>query len=129
VKRRGAILFGLSLLAGLSSTFLRKQRPTEKPSGDLAVFYAGTWTYRDEEHHRDHKLEIDPNMIIKIDGRAMPATVESISPSELVLLDKYGFHLEVKANEMRPISLFDEADNRNYVILSPHNAQQQDSAQ
>ncbi|MFC6179742.1 DUF4828 domain-containing protein [Lactiplantibacillus daowaiensis] len=120
MKRRGAILFGLSLLAGLSSTLLRKQHSTQQTSGDLAVFYAGTWTYRDEEHHRDHKLEIDPNMIIKIDGRAMPATVESISTSELVLLDKYGFHLEIKANEQRPVSLFDEADNRNYVILSPH---------
>jgi len=119
VKRRGAILFGLSLLAGLSSTLLRKQHPTKNASGDLAVFYAGTWTYRDEEHHRDHKLEIDPNMIIRIDGRPIPATVESISSSELVLLDKYGFHLEVKANEQRPVSLFDEADNRNYVILSP----------
>ncbi|ETY74847.1 DUF4828 domain-containing protein [Lactiplantibacillus fabifermentans] len=120
MKRRGAILFGLSLLAGLSSTLLRKQRPTKIASGDLAVFYAGTWTYRDEEHHRDHKLEIDPNMIIRIDGRSMPATVESISPSELVLLDKYGFHLEIKANEQRPVTLFDEADNRNYVILSPN---------
>lgn len=119
MKRRGAILFGLSLLAGLSSTFLRKQHPSKTATGDLAVFYAGTWTYRDEEHHRDHKLEIDPNMIIRIDGRAMPATVESISPSELVLLDKYGFHLQVRANEQRPVSLFDEADNRNYVILSP----------
>lgn len=119
MKRRGAILFGLSLLAGLSSTFLRKQHASKTTTGDLAVFYAGTWTYRDEEHHRDHKLEIDPNMIIRIDGRAMPATVESISPSELVLLDKYGFHLQVKANEQRPVSLFDEADNRNYVILSP----------
>lgn len=119
MKRRGAILFGLSLLAGLSSTFLRKQHSSKTATGDLAVFYAGTWTYRDEEHHRDHKLEIDPNMIIRIDGRAMPATVESISPSELVLLDKYGFHLQVKANEQRPVSLFDEADNRNYVILSP----------
>ncbi|BDZ30457.1 DUF4828 domain-containing protein [Lactiplantibacillus sp. WILCCON 0030] len=119
MKRRGAILFGLSLLAGLSSTFFRKQHTSKTATGDLAVFYAGTWTYRDEEHHRDHKLEIDPNMIIRIDGRGMPATVESISPSELVLLDKYGFHLEVKANEQRPVSLFDEADNRNYVILSP----------
>ncbi|WP_318766757.1 DUF4828 domain-containing protein [Lactiplantibacillus carotarum] len=120
MKRRGAILFGLSLLAGLSSTLVRKQHPSKVPSGDLAVFYAGTWTYRDEEHHRDHKLEIDPNMIIRIDGRAMPATVESISASKLVLLDKYGFHLEIKANEQRPVTLFDEADNRNYVILSPN---------
>ncbi|RRK09841.1 DUF4828 domain-containing protein [Lactiplantibacillus garii] len=123
MKRRGAILFGLSLLAGLSSTLVRKQRP-KVASGDLAVFYAGTWTYRDEEHHRDHKLEIDPNMIIRIDGRPMPATVESISPSKLVLLDKYGFHLEIKANEQRPVTLFDEADNRNYVILSPRQLDQ-----
>ncbi|VDG17608.1 DUF4828 domain-containing protein [Lactiplantibacillus mudanjiangensis] len=120
MKRRGAILFGLSLLAGLSSTFLRKKHPHQQASGDLAVFYAGTWTYRDEAHHRDHQLEIDPNMVIKIDGHAMPATVESISAEKLVLLDKYGFHLEVKANEQRPVALFDEADNRNYVILSPH---------
>ncbi|AVK62688.1 DUF4828 domain-containing protein [Lactobacillus sp. CBA3606] len=120
MKRRGAILFGLSLLAGLSSTLIRKQHPSKTNRGDLAVFYAGTWTYRDEDHHRDHKLEIDPNMIIRIDGRAMPATVESISPSALVLLDKYGFHLEIKANEQRPVTLFDEADNRNYVILSPN---------
>ncbi|MFD1421766.1 DUF4828 domain-containing protein [Lactiplantibacillus songbeiensis] len=127
MKRRGAILFGLSLLAGLSSTFLRKQHPTDNASDDLPVFYAGTWTYRDEEHHRDHKLEIDLNMLIKIDGRAMPATVESISSSELVLLDQYGFHLEVKANEQRPVALFDEADNRNYVILSP-NIGKQDAA-
>lgn len=127
MKRRGAILFGLSLLAGLSSTLVRKQHPSKIANGDLAVFYAGTWTYRDEEHHRDHKLEIDPNMIIRIDGHAMPATVESISANKLVLLDKYGFHLEVKANEERPVTLFDEADNRNYVILSPHQLDQQAS--
>ncbi|CAM3215061.1 DUF4828 domain-containing protein [Lactiplantibacillus plajomi] len=119
MKRRGAILFGLSLLAGLSSTLIRKKRPANPTSGDLAVFYAGTWTYRDEAHHRDHQLEIDPSMIIRIDGRAMPATVESMSATQLVLLDKYGFHLVVHANEARPVSLFDEADNRNYVILAP----------
>ncbi|MFB9769792.1 DUF4828 domain-containing protein [Lactiplantibacillus modestisalitolerans] len=120
MKRRGVILFGLSLLAGLSSTLVRNKRPSKTTSGDLAVFYAGTWTYRDEAHHRDHQLEINPNMMIRIDGRPMPATVESISASKLVLLDKYGFHLEVQANEQRPVALFDEADNRNYVILSPH---------
>jgi hypothetical protein len=124
VKRRGAILFGLSLLAGLSSTLVRKQHPSKLASGDLAVFYAGTWTYRDEEHHRDHKLEINPSMLIRIDGHSMPATVESISPSKLVLLDKYGFHLEIKANEQRPVALFDEADNHSYVILSPQQLDQ-----
>lgn len=120
MKRRGAILFGLSLLAGLSSTFVRRKHPNKVANGDLPVFYAGTWTYRDEAHHRDHKLEIDLNMMIRIDGRPMPATVESISANKLVLLDKYGFHLEIKANEQRPVALFDEADNHSYVILSPH---------
>ncbi|WP_047999252.1 DUF4828 domain-containing protein [Lactiplantibacillus herbarum] len=124
MKRRGAILFGLSLLAGLSSTLVRKRHPNRVTTGDLTVFYAGTWTYRDEEHRRDHTLEIDPNMIIRVDGRAMPATVESISASKLVLLDQYGFHLEIKANEQRPVALFDEADNRNYVILSPQQLNQ-----
>ncbi|TBX47330.1 DUF4828 domain-containing protein [Lactiplantibacillus paraplantarum] len=120
MKRRGVILFGLSLLAGLSSTLVRKRHPSTVADGDLAVFYAGTWTYRDEAHHRDHILEIDPNMMIRIDGRSMPATVESISASALVLLDQYGFHLEVRANEQRPVTLFDEADDRSYVILSPN---------
>ena len=120
MKRRGAILFGLSLLAGLSSTLLHKRHPSTIADGDLAVFYAGTWTYREEAHHRDHTLEIDPNMMIRIYGRSVPDTVESISSSALVLLDQYGFHLEVRANEQRPVTLFDEADDRSYVILSPN---------
>ncbi|MDN6355304.1 DUF4828 domain-containing protein [Lactiplantibacillus plantarum] len=43
-----------------------------------------------------------------------------MSSSALVLLDQYGFHLEVRANEQRPVTLFDEADDRSYVILSPN---------
>lgn len=118
MKKRGALLFGAGLLAGLTGSLTRKRNNNPKTTS-LPIFYAGTWTFHDDQRNRDHQLEISPELKLSIDKHEIPATVELIDATQLIYLDKFGYHLTIKANEQRPVSLIDEADELTYPITVP----------
>lgn len=98
---------------------LRRNPKKAAPTTALPVLYAGTWKFVDEVSHKQHQLEITLGLRILIDGRELPGTIEQLNAEELVFLDKYGYQLRINANYSRPVTLFDEADNRTYEIIDP----------
>ncbi|GEK28261.1 DUF4828 domain-containing protein [Furfurilactobacillus siliginis] len=118
--KRNVILFGVSLAAGLTSAFTRSAKKQPDTQSSLPMLYSGTWKYSDHNDHRIHRIQINPDLTLHVDGRAEQATVESISAEELVYLDNFGYHLRIQANEQQPVSLYDEADNATYTLVSVH---------
>lgn len=118
MKKRGMLLFGAGLAAGLTSTF-GIGRSKKKHATSLPIFYAGTWEYYDIERNRTHYLEITPELKLSIDKHEISANVELIDEHHLIYIDKFGYHITIQANEQRPITLVDEADDQTYILTSP----------
>lgn len=115
MKGREMALFGISLLAGLTGGFsLRKKHPIQ--ANDSPLFYAGTWQFVDPHNQRPHRLEISPNLDVRIDGRPLEVRVQALDEQHLTFQDKFGYHLVIHANEQQPISFFDEADDCTYRV-------------
>ena len=115
MKGREIALFGISLLAGLTGGFSLRQKKQAQPS-ESPLFYAGTWQFVDPHNQRHHRLEISPSLDLQIDGRPLEVSVQELNEHQLTFQDKFGYHLVIHANEQRPISFFDEADDCTYTV-------------
>ncbi|MCP0887314.1 DUF4828 domain-containing protein [Ligilactobacillus sp. WILCCON 0076] len=117
MKRKGGIIAGLSILAGINKALHSHKQGNAKKTA-LPLIYAGTWLFTDGESQHTHELEITVGLDILIDGRALTGKIEHLDDRELLFLDKYGYHLRVDAIENCPVSVYDEADNRIYKLKS-----------
>ena len=66
--------------------------------------------------NRTHCLEITTDLRILIDHRELTGQVQMLTSKELIFLDGYGYHLRIDAIDGKPISVYDEADNRVYEL-------------
>ncbi len=86
MRKKGMLLFGAGLMAGLTSTLGFSRAKKSNNTISLPIFYAGTWQYYDKERDRSHKITISPELKLGIDNQIIPATVQQIKPDKLVLI-------------------------------------------
>lgn len=117
MKRRGLINLGQTFFNGIF-----KSNKKSDPQTPFPLIYAGKWQFIDELSKRTHCLEITSDLRILIDHRELSGQVQTITTKELNFLDSYGYHLRIDAINGRPISVYDEADNRVYELIEPTNS-------
>lgn len=96
--------------------FLPKQKHTKQSEKVSPIIFVGSWQLQLSDNARIHSLVIGPDLTVNIDHRTIPAQVESLTSDSLVLLDHYGYHITIQADNDVPVQLFDEADDVYYVI-------------
>jgi hypothetical protein len=94
------------------------KKTAHAPKNVSPFFFAGTWLYHDPNTNREHELKIMPNYDVYLDGRLLKTTVEHLDDYRITFIDRFGYHLIIKANDYRPISVYDEANNETYAITS-----------
>lgn len=116
VKLKNIGLIAASFVTGILTS--KKLHENDIPEPQLnPLFFVGTWNYRAEDSNRIHTVEIRPNFDLLIDGHAIKSKVENWDKYTITFLDRYGYHIRIRANDQRPVSIYDETDNETYPIL------------
>ncbi|GAA2960114.1 hypothetical protein FC48_GL001936 [Ligilactobacillus murinus DSM 20452 = NBRC 14221] len=113
MKRKGLISLGQTLF----SNVINFNKKSKQPQVSLPLIYAGSWQFIDELSNRTHCLEITTDLRILIDHRELAGQIQTLTAKELIFLDGYGYHLRIDAVDSKPISVYDEADNRVYELV------------
>ena len=111
------------MVSFLISLFHTKRTPKHRPDPADPMFFVGTWQFKDHRE-RVHRLEIDPDLKLLIDGKDMSAKVSLLTRYELSYVDKFGYKLEIRGNEARPIKFYDESENYTYDLQSANEIEQ-----
>ncbi|WP_338034758.1 DUF4828 domain-containing protein [Lacticaseibacillus kribbianus] len=96
-----------------------QQAPAASPVQQLAHQYTGKFAFLDEQTNKTHQLAVEPDLTIKIDGRALPGQVTGITTEKLTFLDHYGYSLVITAGLNGPTAVYDEAEDATYQVIDP----------
>lgn len=107
-----------SLLQNFIRPSQRSSKRTANQAANSPMIFIGSWKLRHSETARTHSLVIGPDLTISIDHHTIPCKVVSLTTDTLVLLDHYGYHITITANNNIPVKMFDEADDVIYYIVS-----------
>lgn len=110
MKKR-SILIGLSLATGVVSSLLLRK---EKQKNENRQNFIGNWRFTSKTKE-DVTLEIANDYSLTIEGKPLTASIVELTPTRLVLLDTFGYHL-VLEQKGSVITLYDEAEDCHYSL-------------
>ena len=108
MKKR-SLLIGLSLATGVVSSLLLRK---EKQKNENRQNFIGNWRFTSKTKE-DVILEIANSLTIE--GKPLPVSIVELTPTRLVLLDTFGYHL-VLEQKGSVITLYDEAEDCHYSL-------------
>ncbi|OTN77002.1 hypothetical protein A5886_002082 [Enterococcus sp. 8G7_MSG3316] len=109
--KKKSLLIGLSLATGfVSSLLLRK----EKQKHEIRQNFIGKWQFT-SKMKEPIIVEIGADYTLSIEEKTIPTTIVELSPTRLVLLDSFGYHL-VFEQKGAVITLYDEAEDTHYSL-------------
>lgn len=118
-KKNWPVILGVSVLASVAGSLFfkgKKEKISEDKLINLENFYKGKWWFIDEHKKIQHQFEIQENFQVVIDGKSITGTIIELSKNKLVIRDQYGYHLIVTTDTLKPVSLYDEADDSTYPL-------------
>ncbi|WP_179396311.1 DUF4828 domain-containing protein [Lacticaseibacillus absianus] len=110
------------ILAALNRLVSRRPAPAQpapNPVQQLAHQYTGKYAFLDELTNKTHQLIVGADLAISIDGRTLPGQVTGITMEKLTFLDHYGYELIITTDEQGPTTVYDEAEDTTYQIITP----------
>lgn len=93
-----------------------QQKVRTAQASKVASYYAGNWSFNDEQTHKKHTLKITPNLLVQIDNKPLSGNVIQLTENELIFLDHFGYQLKITCQNQRPVSIYDEAEDTDYLI-------------
>ncbi|MBL1227887.1 DUF4828 domain-containing protein [Enterococcus sp. BWB1-3] len=120
MKKRWSFLIGASVLTGIASSLLFKKNKSSQESNltasDLIKIFQGQWWFVDKMKATQHQLSIDDQLQIQIDGKKLTFSLIEWNIKRLVVQDSFGFHLIIETKNDIPYTLYDEADDKTYLL-------------
>ncbi|MGC6767181.1 DUF4828 domain-containing protein [Enterococcus sp. LJL128] len=120
MKKHWSFLLGASVVTGLASSLLfknkKKKQEASQTASDLITLFQGKWWFINQGKATQHQLAIDEKLNIMIDGKPVTYSLVEWNIQRLVVQDTYGFHLIVETRNNQPYTLYDEADDRTYLL-------------
>ncbi|UDM32422.1 DUF4828 domain-containing protein [Lentilactobacillus laojiaonis] len=115
MKKRSLLLFTTSLIS--SFILLNKKHNSNQGSSKNSDLFIGNWNYIDQKNIQ-HQLVIDKQLNLFIDDQLTNQNAPKVMPYTLYYIDHFGYQLIIKANEVRPITYYDEASNLTFNLLA-----------
>ena len=112
------LLIAFSILTGLtcSAAKAKKTRSTQKP----LTFFVGKWTISEPNSFIALSIQITDDEKIYLNEHILNGQLTTITEQKLVFKDHYGYELIVSKLTPDSLNLFDEADEKDYLLLRQH---------
>jgi len=110
VKKK-SLLIGLSLATGFVSSILLKK---EKQKQEIRQNFIGKWQFT-LKMNKPVIVDITADYTLLIEEKLIPTTIVELTPTRLVLLDTFGYHL-IFEQKGAVITLYDEAEDTHYSL-------------
>lgn len=114
MKKNWPLVLGASLLTGIIGAIaLPKKKNTTTP--EVYQAYIGSWQFLDA-YKKLRTLTITSSLEITVDEKPVKVVLIELTPQRLVLRDEYGYHVIIQKNQDNDVTLYDEADDREYLL-------------
>ncbi len=108
------VVIGASLLSFTAGFLAKKTQKSD--SKEWVNQYVGQWHYTSGHKHQQHHVKITREFKLFLDGHEVKGSLKEMSNKNLVWQDEFGYHVKIITNGQEPVELYDEADDKTYVL-------------
>lgn len=116
MKHRFKLLIGISLLAGFASSTLLHKPKDAPPQLRGSEFFLGSWRKNEAPVTEAAFLIISEVGLFTLNQLPLAGKIIQLDEQRLVFEDNYGYQLILEKMGINQLSLFDDAEDREYIL-------------